>query len=141
MKSGFFIITYQPAIMKRRDFIHRSAFAAFVLPTLLINGCKTSPTAESKEHGFELDEMDIESLQAAMVSKKYTSRQLCELYIKRITDIDRNGPRLNSVIELNPDALAIADGLDKERRDGKVRGPMHGIPVLIKDNTLTQATK
>jgi amidase len=134
MKSGFFIITYQPAIMKRRDFIHRSAFAAFVLPTLLINGCKTSPTAESKEHGFELDEMDIESLQAAMVSKKYTSRQLCELYIKRITDIDRNGPRLNSVIELNPDALAIADGLDKERRDGKVRGPMHGIPVLIKDN-------
>jgi amidase len=108
--------------------------AAFVLPTVVINGCKTSPTAESQKAGFELEEMDIDGLQSTMESGKYTSRQLCELYLKRITDIDRNGPMLNSVIELNPDALAIADGLDKERRDGKVRGPMHGIPILIKDN-------
>lgn len=81
-----------------------------------------------------MEEMDIDGLQSAMTSGQYTSRQLCQLYLNRITEIDRNGPMLNSVIELNPDALAIADGLDKERKEGKVRGPMHGIPVLIKDN-------
>jgi amidase len=120
--------------MKRRDFIQRSALAAFVLPTVVINGCKTSPTTVSQQPGFELEEMDIDRLQAAMTSGKYSSRQLCELYLKRIADIDKNGPMLNSIIELNPDALAIADGLDKERKDGKVRGPLHGIPILVKDN-------
>ena len=120
--------------MKRRDFIQRSALATFVLPTVFFSSCKTSPTAKPPEANFELDEMDIDALQAAMQSGKYTSRQLCEMYLKRITEIDKNGPMLNSVIELNPDALAIADGLDKERKDGKVRGAMHGIPVLIKDN-------
>lgn len=120
--------------MKRRDFIHRSALAAFVLPTIITGSCKSSPSAESSSSGFELEEMDIDGLQSAMSSGKYSSRQLCEFYLKRIMDIDRNGPMLNSVIELNPDALAIADGLDQERKDGKVRGPMHGIPVLIKDN-------
>lgn len=120
--------------MKRRDFILRSTLAAFVLPTIVINGCKTSPSGHSSKPGFELEEMDIDGLQSAMTSGQYTSRQLCQLYLNRITEIDRNGPMLNSVIELNPDALAIADGLDKERKEGKVRGPMHGIPVLIKDN-------
>ncbi|HEY0743116.1 MAG TPA: amidase [Chryseosolibacter sp.] len=120
--------------MKRREFIHRSALAAIVLPSIIGNSCKSSPGAPGGNHSFELDEMDIASLQDAMANGKYTSRQLCELYLKRITEIDKSGPMLNSVIELNPDALAIADGLDKERRDGKVRGPMHGIPVLIKDN-------
>lgn len=120
--------------MKRRDFIQRSALVTFALPTIILSGCKTSPKSESRQQPFELEEMDIEGLQAAMQEGKYSSRELCELYLKRITEIDRNGPMLNSVIELNPDALAIADGLDKERKDGKVRGPMHGIPVLIKDN-------
>ncbi len=120
--------------MKRRDFIHRTGVAAFVLPALFVSACKTSPHDSKKDAAFELDEMDIDALQQAMASGKYTSRQLCELYLKRITEIDKNGPQLNSVIEINPDALAIADGLDAERRDGKVRGALHGIPILIKDN-------
>jgi amidase len=69
-----------------------------------------------------------------MAAGRYTSRRLVELYTQRIDAIDRRGPALRSVIELNPDARAIADALDMERRAGRVRGPLHGIPVLIKDN-------
>jgi amidase len=87
--------------------------------------------------GFELDEMTVAQLQDAMASGKYTARRLVELYTARIDEIDRRGPTLRSVIELNPDALAIADALDAERKAGKVRGPLHGIPVLIKDNVDT----
>ena len=64
----------------------------------------------------------------------YTSRSITELYLKRIEQIDKAGPGLHAVIEVNPDALAIADQMDKERKAGTVRGPMHGIPVLVKDN-------
>jgi amidase len=64
----------------------------------------------------------------------YTSRSITELYLKRIEQIDKAGPGLHAVIEVNPDALAIADQLDKERKAGTIRGPMHGIPVLVKDN-------
>jgi amidase len=69
-----------------------------------------------------------------MKSGQLTSRSITEMYLKRIDEIDRNGPAVNSVIELNPDALSIADAMDAERKSGKVRGPLHGIPVLIKDN-------
>ena len=83
---------------------------------------------------FELDEMSVVQLQDAMTSGRYTSRRLVELYTARIAAIDRQGPALQSVMELNPDALTIADALDAERRSGRLRGPLHGIPVLIKDN-------
>jgi amidase len=83
---------------------------------------------------FELDEATISQLQESMTGGRYTSRRLVELYIGRIEAIDRSGPTLRSVIELNPDALSIADALDAERKSGRVRGPLHGIPVLIKDN-------
>ncbi len=83
---------------------------------------------------FELEEATIAQLQEGMQSGKYTARSLTEMYLARIQQIDREGPTLKSVLEANPDALAIADQLDKERREGRVRGPMHGIPVLIKDN-------
>ena len=69
-----------------------------------------------------------------MTAGRYTARQIAELYLKRIEEIDRQGPALRSVIEVNPDALAIADALDAERRAKGARGPLHGIPVLIKDN-------
>ena len=69
-----------------------------------------------------------------MTGGRYTARQIAELYLRRIDEIDRNGPGLRSVIEVNPDALTIADALDAERRAGGTRGPLHGIPVLIKDN-------
>jgi amidase len=92
----------------------------------------TEPQARPK--AFELDEATIADLQAGMASGKYTARSIAEKYLGRIEEIDKRGPALASVIEVNPDALAIADGLDKERAQKHVRGPMHGIPVLIKDN-------
>lgn len=86
------------------------------------------------EAEFVLNELTIEDLQQKMQAGEWTARSITELYLKRIQEIDKEGPKLNSVIEINPDALSIADMLDKERKEDKVRGPLHGIPVLIKDN-------
>jgi amidase len=83
---------------------------------------------------FEFDEINIADLQAQMRSGKCSARSIAETYLARIEEIDRRGPTLNSVIELNPDALEIADALDKERKERGARGPLHGIPILIKDN-------
>ncbi|MFN2398671.1 MAG: amidase [Gemmatimonadaceae bacterium] len=84
----------------------------------------------------ELDEITVTELQKAMESGRYSARSVAELYLRRIEEVDRKGPALKSVIEVNPDALAIAESLDNERRNrsGGTRGPLHGIPVLIKDN-------
>jgi amidase len=81
-----------------------------------------------------LPEWTISDLQERMESGELTARRLAELYTERIDEVDKNGPYINSVIELNPDALEIADSLDAERKAGKIRGPLHGIPILIKDN-------
>jgi amidase len=81
-----------------------------------------------------VQEWTISEMQSMMTMGELTSRRLTELYLERIDAIDRNGPKMNAVIETNPDALAIASSLDNERRRGKTRGPLHGIPVLIKDN-------
>jgi len=81
-----------------------------------------------------LPEWTIAELQEKMETGELTARQIAELYLQRIEEVDKNGPFINSVIELNPDALEIADSLDQQRKDGKVRGKMHGIPVLLKDN-------
>ena len=86
---------------------------------------------------FPFAEVTIDELQRRMASGELTARALTAAYLERITEIDRHGPKLNAVIEVNPDALAIADQLDLERRGGKVRGPLHGIPILIKDNIAT----
>jgi amidase len=83
---------------------------------------------------LDVEELTIERLQADMAAGRYTARQIAEAYLARIDAIDRKGPTLSSVIETNPDALTIADELDRERRDKGPRGPMHGIPVLLKDN-------
>lgn len=92
-------------------------------------------TEEAVESGsFELEEITIHELQQKMQRGDLTSRSITEMYLNQIDKIDKSGPKINSIIELNPDALSIADQLDKERSEGKVRGPLHGIPVLIKDN-------
>ena len=72
---------------------------------------------------FELDELTIDDLQQAIQSGKYSSRSLTEKYLARIQDIDKGGPRINSVIEVNPEALEIAEALDRERKDKGARGP------------------
>jgi amidase len=81
-----------------------------------------------------LDEATAAQLQQWMQQGRYTSRQLTDLYLRRIETVDRQGPTLRAVIEINPDARTIADALDRERREKGPRGPLHGIPILIKDN-------
>jgi amidase len=83
---------------------------------------------------FELDEITIPELQDGMKSGKFTARSLVDKYLARIDEIDKRGPAVNAVIELNPDAAAIASALDQERKAKGPRGPLHGIPVVIKDN-------
>src|ERR1700690_1950172 len=83
---------------------------------------------------FELDEITIDDVQKTFQSGQYSSRALTEKYLQRIAEIDQAGPKVNSVIELNPEALQIADALDQVRRSRGPRGPLHGVPILIKDN-------
>ncbi|MEO9483619.1 MAG: amidase [Ekhidna sp.] len=125
--------------MKRRNFIQLSALTS-AIPFLGLKAC-ASPSSEiaanenlSGQDSFDLEEWEVSQLKEAMESDTYTSRQICELYIERIKEKDQSENGLNSVIELNPDALDIADRLDKERSEGKVRGPLHGVPIMIKDN-------
>jgi amidase len=82
----------------------------------------------------ELIEASIADLREGLASGRYTARRLVEMYLERIAALDAAGPTLNSIIETNPDALAIADALDRERAAGHVRGPLHGIPIVLKDN-------
>jgi amidase len=96
------------------------------------SSASSSPATEIKT--FELDEITIADLQDGMQTGKFTARSLAEKYTARIEEIDKHGPGINSVLELNPDALAIADSLDRERKVKGPRGPLHGVPVLIKDN-------
>ena len=93
-----------------------------------------TPKPTDDIRAFELDEITISGLQDGMQSGKFTARSLVEKYSARIDEIDKHGPAINSVIELNPDALWIADALDQERKTKGPRGPLHGIPILIKDN-------
>ncbi|HKV25267.1 MAG TPA: amidase [Candidatus Acidoferrum sp.] len=86
---------------------------------------------------FEFEEISVAELQEGMKSGKYSAREIAEKYLARIEAVDKNGPRVNSVIETNPDALEIAEALDKERKEKGPCGPLHGIPILIKDNIAT----
>jgi amidase len=127
--------------MKRRDFITSSTIATAGLSSVLVASCN-STDKPVKEEGvsadaipdFELHEESITSLQEKITAGKYSSEQITKLYLDRIDAIDKKGPMLNSVIEINPDAISIARAMDNERKSGKTRGPLHGIPVLIKDN-------
>jgi amidase len=94
-------------------------------------------SSDSVQLPFTLEEATIADLHARMVNGEISAHTLVQQYLDRIAAIDKSGPAINSVIEVNPDALKIADALDAERMAGKVRGPLHGIPVLIKDNIET----
>ena len=82
----------------------------------------------------DLDEITVAHLQNEFASGRWTARRIAEHYLRQIHHLDSRGPHTNAVIELNPEALSIADQLDRERRQGRVRGPLHGAPILIKDN-------
>jgi amidase len=130
-----------PESPSRRNFLQAAAIggAAAALASANSFAASTAISASPQNPAaavpsFELDEITIEELQQGISSGKYTARSIAEKYLARIEAIDRSGPTLRSVIETNPDALALADALDKERREHGPRGPLHGIPVLIKDN-------
>ena len=128
--------------MKRRSFLTNTSLAVAGLTTTLFvtascSDKKTETTAtktNTTEDDFELNEMTVYELQDKMGKGAYTSEQITKLYLDRIEAIDKNGPKLNAIIEINPDALNIAKAMDKERKEGKTRGALHGIPILIKDN-------
>src|SRR3954452_7794352 len=83
---------------------------------------------------ISVEELGIAEAQAAMTAGRLTARRLVELYLARIAALDRQGPALHQVLETNPDALAIAAALDAERQSKGARGPLHGVPILLKDN-------
>ena len=123
--------------MKRRCFVGRgtvAGVAALVRP----GEASARRTAEAVPvPTFEFDEATVADLQKRMAAGQLTARRVTEAYLSRIAALDRQGPELGSVIETNPEALAIADTLDAERRVKGPRGPLHGIPVLVKDNVGT----
>src|SRR5690349_17501502 len=118
--------------MNRRRFLQIGALSGAAAAA----SCRTaSPTVEnSTSEAFEMDEKTIGDLQEMMKSGRFSARSIDEKYLAHIETIDRQGPQLNSIIEINPDALSIAAALDDERKAKGARGPLHGIPVLIKDN-------
>ena len=118
----------------RRGFLKGSAIAGAAIAASRV---PHEALAAASHPSPELEEVTIADLQKLQESGAQSSEQLTQAYLNRIEAIDLNGPKLNSVIEVNPDALSIARQHDSERKAGKVRGPMHGIPVLIKDNIAT----
>ena len=121
--------------MKRRQFLQTTA-ATYI--AALTNPLSESIAKPESPPAFDLEELTITDLQQGLQSGKYTSRELVEKYSDRITDIDKKGPGLYSVIEMNPDAERIAAALDRERKEKGPRSPLHGIPILLKDNIDTQ---
>ncbi len=113
--------------MQRRDFVSATLSGTAALSV------RRAPPAEPVP-SFELAEATVADLQALMRAGRQTATSITHGYLARIEAIDRRGPGLRAVIEVNPDAVTDAAALDRERRAGTVRGPLHGIPVLIKDN-------
>jgi len=127
--------------MDRRDFV-RIGLAGGVLtgvgdgPAVAAERLAAAPRPKALTAAAILD-AGVAQQQAQMAAGTLTAHQLATLYLGRVAAIDKAGPRLNAIIELNPDALAIATTMDRERAAGKLRGPLHGIPVLLKDNIAT----
>jgi Asp-tRNAAsn/Glu-tRNAGln amidotransferase A subunit and related amidases len=123
--------------MKRRDFFKTSALAGASVTLVPIASCVQSSQTVVKSDDFsifDLSELTITQLQEKMAAGVLTSEEITKKYLDRIKQIDKSGPQLKSVIEINPEAEEIARKMDEERKSGKVRSAMHGIPVLVKDN-------
>jgi amidase len=127
--------------MNRRKFLKNGSLASFGLPAI-ISTFNLGKTIDGKEEtglfkDEDLMEITIPALQEKMKNGVLTSKLITQWYLNRIAKIDKTGPAINTIIELNPDAISIAEAMDTERRNGKVRSALHGIPVLIKDNINT----
>ncbi|HEV8385165.1 MAG TPA: amidase [Candidatus Acidoferrales bacterium] len=127
--------------MERRNFLRTSLIGGVALASgaaRLESNAATENAAASQApltpRSFEMEEITVAELQRGMETGKFTSRAITERYLARIEQLDKQGPALRSILETNPDALTIADALDQERRAKGPRGPLHGIPVLLKDN-------
>src|SRR5262247_2269476 len=119
----------------RREFLRTSGMAAAGLSIApLLSACAS---VRIPGVGINVEEMGVAELQAAMAAGRLDAQSLVQKYLSRIQSIDRTGPTLHSVQEINPDAIPIARALDEERKSGRVRGPLHGIPILLKDNIAT----
>ncbi len=123
--------------MKRRNFFKTAVLGGGTLALAPLSSCVLTATQTQTPEdftSFDLGEMTLSQLQEKMSSGAFTSEGITQKYLTRIELINTNGPELRAVIEVNPDALKIARQLDAERKAGKTRGPLHGIPILIKDN-------
>ena len=124
--------------LDRREFLQTTALGGLAAAVGAAPLRAATPASQRpRVPPFELDEVTIDQLQDGLRRGAYTAKSLAERYLARIEAIDRRGPTLRAVIETNPDAVAIAGQLDAERKAGRVRGPLHGIPVVIKDNIAT----
>lgn len=119
-------------IFNRRHFLQISAGGIFT--SILMNKEIEAESSAFAQKSFEFEEITISELQKQMAAGKLSAKKLAENYLERIKTVDA---KINSVIEINPDALKIAEDMDRERKRGKIRGALHGIPVLIKDNIET----
>ncbi len=124
--------------LNRRRFLRTGMLSGAAVAAAPLAGHAGPTNGASSVPPFELDEVSFSALQEGMKSGKFTSHSICEKYLVRIDAIDKRGPAINSVIEINPDALATARELDRERKSKGPRGPLHGIPILIKDNIATR---
>jgi len=132
-------MSFHSATTSRRKFLQNAVIAGAGTTLYPALGAAREISVESKSapqdvKPFELDEITIAELQDGMNSGRFTAGSLVEKYSARIDEVDKHGPAVNAVIEMNPDAMSIADGLDREHKTKGARGPLHGIPVLIKDN-------
>ena len=121
--------------LKSKDNPLFRAFALIILLILVVS-CQPKPIKVSHAASLEIqfEEQEIIQIRQGFQEGRYTIKELVEAYLDRISEIDKSGPGLNSILSINPDAIQIAEELDKELKAGKSRGPMHGIPVILKDN-------
>src|SRR5687767_701312 len=126
--------------MDRRNFVRLGTVAGALalrgksLPAMPVVAKDSSRVSRHSIADFELEEATIADLQSAMAAGRFSARTIVEQYTDRIEELDRKGPELRQIIEVNPDARSIAESLDAERKAGRLRGQLHGIPVLLKDN-------
>src|SRR5215472_16716243 len=114
--------------------MHRFSTTLIVIAAIGLSLVNLHAQSASTSIGFDVMEKTIAQLQDAMAVGTVTSRELVETYLARIAAYDKQGPALNTMVALNPQALAVAEALDMERKAGRLRGPLHGIPVVVKDN-------